>query len=256
MAQGLSFIRSCPIQQTQASFGWGFRLQAYLQPKTADPRGSEGTVLSNATQAQEASHPAAPQNGEVGHCVHSIVRASGRDDLLYQQNHHVFGARPTAVGAGIIFQKGFPQPSVSRSPFTLETLQRCGRCRLMATWQGGFRLTQLQQFGGRATVEKLGAICAKGYRRRRVFFTVLRQAMTCDARNPAGIYFGTTVCLCSPVSTKGKIGRKLLGTFPLFFQSRSLTSIRAVKWMLRYTIRLTCDSRFPPDLGRVRRKVH
>lgn len=42
--------------------------------------------LSNAEACEGHSHPAAPANGETGHCVHNMQRAPG--DLLYQQNHH------------------------------------------------------------------------------------------------------------------------------------------------------------------------
>ncbi|MEX0369342.1 MAG: WD40/YVTN/BNR-like repeat-containing protein, partial [Tateyamaria sp.] len=42
--------------------------------------------LSNAEDCGQHMHPAAPRDGETGHCVHNIVRAD--NDVLYQQNHH------------------------------------------------------------------------------------------------------------------------------------------------------------------------
>jgi hypothetical protein len=44
--------------------------------------------LSNAEPRTEHSHPAAPRDGEIGHRVHNMMRASGTADVLYQQNHH------------------------------------------------------------------------------------------------------------------------------------------------------------------------
>ena len=44
--------------------------------------------LSNAEACEGHHHPAAPSDGEVGHCVHNMMRAPGQGDLLYQQNHH------------------------------------------------------------------------------------------------------------------------------------------------------------------------
>ncbi|TMV52562.1 exo-alpha-sialidase, partial [Thioclava sp. BHET1] len=44
--------------------------------------------LSNAEACNGHGHPAAPRDGEVGHCVHNMMRAPGTEDLLYQQNHH------------------------------------------------------------------------------------------------------------------------------------------------------------------------
>ena len=44
--------------------------------------------LSNAEACGHHDHPAAPRDGETGHCVHNMHRAPGNTDLLYQQNHH------------------------------------------------------------------------------------------------------------------------------------------------------------------------
>lgn len=44
--------------------------------------------LSNAEACPHHDHPAAPRDGETGHCVHNMMRAPGTEDVLYQQNHH------------------------------------------------------------------------------------------------------------------------------------------------------------------------
>jgi hypothetical protein len=53
--------------------------------------------LSNTELSTAHAHPAAPRDGEIGHCVHNMMRASGTADLLYQQNHH--GVWRSADGA-------------------------------------------------------------------------------------------------------------------------------------------------------------
>jgi photosystem II stability/assembly factor-like uncharacterized protein len=40
--------------------------------------------LSNAGASHQHDHPAAPRDGEIGHCVHNMMRAPGAEDLLYQ----------------------------------------------------------------------------------------------------------------------------------------------------------------------------
>jgi hypothetical protein len=44
--------------------------------------------LSNAEAGSHHDHPAAPRDGDIGHCIHNMMRAPGTSDLLYQQNHY------------------------------------------------------------------------------------------------------------------------------------------------------------------------
>ncbi len=39
--------------------------------------------LANAAACEGHDHPAAPRNGETGHCVHNMMRAPGEGDVLY-----------------------------------------------------------------------------------------------------------------------------------------------------------------------------
>ncbi|MBU6453543.1 MAG: hypothetical protein KGS72_17320 [Cyanobacteria bacterium REEB67] len=55
------------------------------------------------------------------------------------------------------------------------------------TSPGGKPATFIGRDGGKVWKRQ-----SKGLPKRDAYFTVKRQAMTCDQRNPVGIYFGTT----------------------------------------------------------------
>lgn len=147
--------------------------------------------LSNAEACGEHGHPAAPRDGETGHCVHNMVRAKGAPDLLYQQNHH--GVWRSADGGrswdditqGLPSVFGFPIRVHPRDPKTIWTLPLNGDSAgrfppdaAAAVWRsrdGGETWEDLRQ----------------GLPQEGCYFTVLRQAMAGDERNPAGLYFGT-----------------------------------------------------------------
>jgi hypothetical protein len=44
--------------------------------------------LSNAEACGHRDHPAAPRDGDIGHCIHNMMRAPGTSDVLYQQSHY------------------------------------------------------------------------------------------------------------------------------------------------------------------------
>jgi photosystem II stability/assembly factor-like uncharacterized protein len=147
--------------------------------------------LSNAESCAGHDHPAAPANGEIGHCVHNLRRAPGAGTLLYQQNHH--GVWRSADGGrswdditkGLPSTFGFPIHVHPRDPQTVWTLPLNGDMAgrfppdaAAAVWRsrdGGQNWHALRT----------------GLPQSSCFFTVLRQAMTGDARDPAGVYFGT-----------------------------------------------------------------
>jgi len=147
--------------------------------------------LSNSDASAGHDHPAAPRDGEIGLCVHNMVRAPGANDLLYQQNHHgvwrsIDGGRSWVdVTGGLPSTFGFPIHGHPRDPNTLWTLPLNGDMAgrfppdaAAAVWRS--------RDGG----ESWQAM-RNGLPQEACFFTVLRQAMTGDARDPAGVYFGT-----------------------------------------------------------------
>lgn len=147
--------------------------------------------LSNAAACEGHSHPAAPSGGETGHCVHNIMLAPGSGDLLYQQNHHGVwrssdgGRSWDDINEGLPSTFGFPIRVHPRDPQTIWTFPLNGDAAgrfppdaAAAVWKS--------ENGGETWEAK-----REGLPQTACFFTVLRQAMAGDEREPAGLYFGT-----------------------------------------------------------------
>jgi hypothetical protein len=147
--------------------------------------------LSNAEACAHHDHPAAPRNGETGHCVHNMMRAAGSEDVLYQQNHHGVwrssdgGRSWEDITQGLPSTFGFPIRVHPRDPNTIWTLPLNGDSAgrfppdaAAAVWRS--------RDGG-----KSWQALRNGLPQENCFFTVLRQAMAGDSGDPAGIYFGT-----------------------------------------------------------------
>lgn len=146
--------------------------------------------LSNLEACIDHPHPAAPRDGETGHCVHNMMRAPGDGDLLYQQNHH--GVWRSADGgrswdditSGLPSTFGFPIRVHPRDPDTIWTLPLSDD---MGRFPPDFAAAVWRSRDGGQSWEAM----RDGLPQEGCFFTVLRQAMAGDRRDPAGIYFGT-----------------------------------------------------------------
>ncbi|MBY6049670.1 WD40/YVTN/BNR-like repeat-containing protein [Vannielia litorea] len=147
--------------------------------------------LSNAEACEGHQHPAAPRDGDVGHCVHNMMRAPGGGDLLYQQNHHgvwrsTDGGRSwDDITSGLPSTFGFPIRVHPADPQTLWTLPLNGDSQgrfppdaACAVWRS--------RDGGQSWQAMREGLPQEG-----CFFTVLRQAMAGDTEERAGVYFGT-----------------------------------------------------------------
>lgn len=147
--------------------------------------------LSNTEPSTDHAHPAAPRAGEIGHCVHNMMRAPGDADLLYQQNHH--GVWRSADGGrswnditrGLPSPYGFPICVHPRHPETIWTVPLNGDSAgrfppdaAAAVWRS--------RDGG-----ETWQAMRDGLPQESCYFTVLRQAMARDEQDPVGVYFGT-----------------------------------------------------------------
>ncbi len=148
--------------------------------------------LSNEHAHAHHDHPAAPQGGETGHCVHNMARAPGQgSDVLWQQNHHGVFRSPDGgrswddVTEGLPSTFGFPIAVHPRDPATVWVLP------LNGDMEGRYPPD------AKAAVWKTSDAGASwgdrraGLPQQSCFFTVLRQGMATDRAEPAGVYFGT-----------------------------------------------------------------
>jgi photosystem II stability/assembly factor-like uncharacterized protein len=149
--------------------------------------------LSNAGAAPHGHAPGHDHGAEVGACVHNFVRAEGHPggDLLYQQNHHgVFrsldgGRSWQDATAGLPSSFGFPIAVHPRDPATVWVLPLNGDIEGRFPPDASAAVWRSRDGGESWTA------CREGLPARDCFFTVLRQAMTTDGGEPAGVYFGT-----------------------------------------------------------------
>ena len=147
--------------------------------------------LSNAEACAHHHHPAAPRGGETGHCVHNMMRAPGDGDVLYQQNHH--GVWRSADGGrswdditeGLPSTFGFPIRVHPRDPDTIWTIP------LNSDTDGRYPPEASAAVWRSRDAGQSWQAMREGLPQENCFFTVLRQAMTGDGADPAGIYFGT-----------------------------------------------------------------
>lgn len=148
--------------------------------------------LSNAESCAHHHHPAAPSGGEIGHCVHNLVRApAGDGDLLYQQNHHgVWRSRDGGRSwddrtEGLPSTFGFPIAVHPHDPQKIWVLP------LNGDMEGRFppdaQAAVWHSMDGGQTWQDQRA----GLPQQFCYFTVLRQAMATDEAIAPALYFGT-----------------------------------------------------------------
>lgn len=161
---------------------------------------------------------------DVGFCVHNMVRAPGQGgDLLYQQNHHgVYRSQDGGrswheITSGLPSTFGFPIAVHPRDPGTIwvlplngDTAGRYPPDAAAAVWRsrdGGDSWADLRQ----------------GLPGRDCYFTVLRQGMTTDRAEPAGVYFGTNSGSVFASRDEGDTWREIARHLPTVLAVETLT---------------------------------
>ena len=128
---------------------------------------------------------------EVGQCVHKLLAHPKDSESLYQQNHcglyrakltddrwtDISRGLPTRFGFGLAVPAAEPQ-----SMFTVPIDSPQYRCNP----EGKFRVARTRDGG------KTWKLLTKGLPQKNAHLLVLREAMTSDAMDPAGVYVGTT----------------------------------------------------------------
>jgi len=135
-------------------------------------------------------------DAEYGHDVHCLRISPAAPDVLYHQNHcgiyrlqrpaerwtRIGEKMPKAVG-----DIGFPMVAHPRDAQTAWVFPMDGTTVWPRTSPGGKPAVYATRNGG-ASWQKL----AQGLPAKDAWWTVKRQAMCADARDPVGLYFGTT----------------------------------------------------------------
>ncbi|MBS1791587.1 MAG: exo-alpha-sialidase [Acidobacteria bacterium] len=151
-----------------------------------------------------------PEFGQDPHCVRQHPSAP---DILYQQNHcgiyrmdrTVKGAENQWVRIGEKMPKsvgdiGFPMVLHPRDPNTCWVFPMDGTQVWPRTSPGGKPAAYMTRNGGKSWKRQ-----DNGLPKEQAWMTVFRQAMTADAHDPVGLYFGTT---CGEVWASTNEGEK------------------------------------------------
>lgn len=140
---------------------------------------------------RRANSDPAGEGGETGLCVHSLQRAAGPGDRLWQQNHEGVFASPDGgrswreVTAGLPSGFGFPvavHPADADTAWVVPLDDAMG-----GRFPPGAAAAVWRTRDGGASWQGLRS----GLPQQGCYFTVLRQAMATDRATPAGVYFGT-----------------------------------------------------------------
>jgi photosystem II stability/assembly factor-like uncharacterized protein len=166
---------------------------------------------------------------DFGQCVHKISMHSLRPERLFLQNHwglyrsDDYAENWRDIGNGLPSDFGFPVVVHPRDPdcvyiVPVESDQfRCtcdGRLRVYRTRNGG------------ASWEPL----MRGLPQKRAYETVLRDAMSTDVLDPAGIYFGTRSGQLFGSSDEGKTWQRILEGLPPIVCVRSALVDEGPAW--------------------------
>jgi photosystem II stability/assembly factor-like uncharacterized protein len=159
-------------------------------------RGETWTPLNSGVAMDFAPPKTDGTEYEYGHDPHCIVQSPTRPDRLWHQNHCGLyrldrpGVRWERVGNNMpkdVGDVGFPIVVHPRDPDTAWVFPMDGTENWPRTPPGGKPSVFVTRDAGASWKR-----CDEGMPRRQAWWTVKRQAMCSDDRDPVGIYFGTT----------------------------------------------------------------
>jgi len=129
---------------------------------------------------------------EFGQCAHSIAKAPGVPDRLYQQNHCGMyrsddaGKTWVSIEEGLPSTFGFPSATHPTDPDTVFLLPLNGDIKGRYMPDAATAVYRSRD-GGRTWTD-----LRNGLPQKNAYFGVLRQAMSTDTLDRAGVYFGTS----------------------------------------------------------------
>jgi hypothetical protein len=153
--------------------------------------GGDSWRLMNGGIRMEGHPRGKTEEGELGTCPHKLVRDAKDPDTLYMQNHWgVFRRKGntskwTAIQTGLPSRFGFPMVAHPRDGGTVYTVPLAGDFNRV-TPQGALAVHRTRD-GGKSW-DRL----SKGLPQANAFFTILREGLATDGKDPAGLYVGTT----------------------------------------------------------------
>jgi hypothetical protein len=128
---------------------------------------------------------------EVGQCVHKLLAHPKDPEALYQQNHcgiyrgKLNGDRWTDISRGLPSRFGFGLAVPAAEPETMFTVP-IDSAEYRCNPEGKFRVARSRDGG------KTWKLLSRGLPQRNAHLLVLREAMTSDELDPAGVYVGTS----------------------------------------------------------------
>jgi photosystem II stability/assembly factor-like uncharacterized protein len=151
------------------------------------------------------------KNFPLARCVHKIVMDPKNSDTLYMQFHGgVFkstdaGDSWQAIESGLPGNFGFPMAVTSKGELFVAPLvdnegrvMKDGKLRIYRSTNGGENWNPLEN----------------GFPREPQYVGVLRDALSADVLDPAGIYFGTSMGEMFASNNAGEYWQRLPGSFP------------------------------------------
>ncbi len=150
---------------------------------------------------------------DLGQCVHKLALAPGGADRLYQQNHcgvyrsDSAGEKWTDISRGLPSRFGFPMVVHPSDPESVWVLPHVGA--EFRVFPEGCVAAYRSTNAGRTWQKQ-----TRGLPTRNAYLTVLREAMSTDACDPAGVYFGTQTGQIFYTRNEGREWRLLADHLP------------------------------------------